>query len=120
MRNFVKATVLVAFLSFGGWALTTKPTVYREKNVQDKDTQKTSARDLYLQNCARCHGDDGKSQSKLGKSLGATDLTSREVQKMSKKSVTKTITHGINEMPGFDKKLSKKQIKALGKFISSF
>lgn len=117
MKNFLKATLLVAFLSFGGWALTTQPRIYETGIARNQTGQPPTTRDLYLKNCARCHGEDGKSQTKIGESLEATDLTSREVRKTKMKSVIETITHGREAMPSFEKKLSKKEIKALSKYI---
>jgi mono/diheme cytochrome c family protein len=35
---------------------------------------------LYTDNCAKCHGDDGKGQTKMGTKLGARDYTDAKVQ----------------------------------------
>ena len=35
---------------------------------------------VYADNCAKCHGDDGKGQSKMGQKVGARDYTDPKVQ----------------------------------------
>ncbi len=35
---------------------------------------------VYADNCAKCHGDDGKGQSKMGQKVGARDYTDAKVQ----------------------------------------
>ena len=35
---------------------------------------------VYTDNCAKCHGDDGKGQSKMGQKVGARDYTDAKVQ----------------------------------------
>ena len=120
MKNYFKAMMLIAFTSFGAWALTTGTAVGQTKKADNKDDKKQAVRDLYLRNCARCHDADGKSQSPLGQSLGAPDLTGNEVQKMSRKSIVKVITNGEEEMPAFGKKISKTDIKALAEYVRSF
>jgi mono/diheme cytochrome c family protein len=35
---------------------------------------------LYTDNCAKCHGDDGKGQTKMGTKLGARDYSDAKVQ----------------------------------------
>jgi mono/diheme cytochrome c family protein len=35
---------------------------------------------VYDDNCAKCHGDDGKGQSKMGQKVGARDYTDAAVQ----------------------------------------
>ncbi len=35
---------------------------------------------LYEKNCAKCHGADGKGETKMGKKAGAKDYTSAKVQ----------------------------------------
>ena len=35
---------------------------------------------VYSDNCTKCHGDDGKGQSKMGQKVGARDYTDAKVQ----------------------------------------
>jgi mono/diheme cytochrome c family protein len=35
---------------------------------------------VYSDNCAKCHGDDGKGQTKMGQRLGALDYSDAKVQ----------------------------------------
>ena len=35
---------------------------------------------VYSDNCAKCHGDDGKGQTKMGQKVGARDYTDAKVQ----------------------------------------
>ena len=35
---------------------------------------------VYADNCTKCHGDDGKGQSKMGQKVGARDYTDATVQ----------------------------------------
>jgi cytochrome c len=35
---------------------------------------------VYTDNCAKCHGEDGKGQTKMGQKLGARDYTDPAVQ----------------------------------------
>lgn len=37
-------------------------------------------KDLYDKQCAKCHGEDGKGQTKMGQKLGAQDYTDPAVQ----------------------------------------
>jgi mono/diheme cytochrome c family protein len=38
------------------------------------------AKALYEKDCAKCHGSDGKGETKMGKKLGAKDYTDPKVQ----------------------------------------
>ena len=40
----------------------------------------SDARPLYEKDCAKCHGSDGKGDTKMGKKLGAKDYTDPKVQ----------------------------------------
>ncbi len=71
---------------------------------------------MYLKNCARCHGADGKSQTETGKSLDAPDLTT---DKSSVGRNVRIITKGAGEMPAFGKKLKNSEITALAKYVRS-
>ena len=90
-------------------------TVFSESN--NSAIRNESSRNLYLNNCARCHGADGKGNTSLGKKLDATDLTSRKVQKMSRKKIARVIYYGDDPMPSFGKKLDKKEIDSIVDYV---
>ncbi len=117
MKNFSKAAIVIVFLAIAGFALTTKNSFQQQTEPVKKITAAEKTRDLYLRNCARCHGADGKSQTELGRSLDAVDLTDQEVKKKSQKTIIKIITDGEDQMPAFGKKISKAEIKALAKYV---
>ena len=58
------------------------------------------AADTFKAKCAACHGADGTG-SPMGKKMGAHDLSSAEVQKMSDTELADTITNGKNKMPKY-------------------
>lgn len=71
---------------------------------------------LYKSKCAACHGPDG-SGSATGKTMGAHDFSSADVQKMSDTELTTIITDGKNKMPAYGKSLKPEQIKGLVAYI---
>ncbi len=58
------------------------------------------AADTYKAKCAACHGADGTA-SAMAKKMGAQDLSSPEVQKMSDADLAGAITNGKNKMPKY-------------------
>jgi mono/diheme cytochrome c family protein len=53
---------------------------------------------LYAQQCAKCHGEDGKGQTKMGKKLGAKDYTDPKVQEALKDDAAiKAIKEGLKD-----------------------
>jgi len=77
----------------------------------------SSAADLFGQNCASCHGADGKGI----RDRGTPDLTSPSIQtSMSDRQIVETIRNGKGAMPGWSGKLSDSQISELAAYIRSF
>jgi cytochrome c6 len=76
---------------------------------------------LFKTKCAACHGADGSGNTTIGKSLGAKDLGSADVQKQTDAQLTDSITNGMNggKMPAYKGKLTDDQIKGLVGFIRS-
>lgn len=68
---------------------------------------------IYKAKCASCHAADGTGNTTVGKKLKVRDLCMPEVQKMTDVELTKVIADGKEKMPGYSKKLSADQIKAL-------
>jgi cytochrome c6 len=86
-------------------------TMYAQDAPSAKDAK--AAEQLYKSKCSLCHGDDGSGSSITGKQLGAKDLKSDAVQKMSDDDVVTAISKGKGKMPAFGGKLSDAQIKSL-------
>jgi len=60
--------------------------------------QADDSKALYGQQCAKCHGEDGKGETKMGKKLGAKDYTDPKVQDALKNdAAVKAIKEGIKQ-----------------------
>jgi cytochrome c553 len=83
------------------------------------------AKALYEKDCAKCHGTDGKGDTKFGKKLGCKDYTDAKVQaEMKDDKAFKAIKDGLKDG---DKVLMKPtenvtddQIKALIAYMRTF
>src|SRR5690242_16606218 len=59
------------------------------------------AKALYENDCAKCHGSDGKGDTKMGKKLGAKDYTDAKVQDALKDdAAAKAIKEGLKDADG--------------------
>jgi len=73
--------------------------------------------------CAKCHGTDGKAQTKLGQKMKLKDYTDpASLAKLSDADLIKATTEGVKEgskekMKGYSDKLSAAEIADLVKFI---
>jgi mono/diheme cytochrome c family protein len=84
------------------------------------------AKDLYEKNCVKCHGADGKADTKMGKKTGTKDLTDPKVQaEFTDAQAFKTIKEGKKDKE--DKVLMKPlegatddEIKALVAYCRAF
>ena len=88
--------------------------------------QAEDAKALYEKDCAKCHGADGKGQTKMGQNLGAKDYTDAKVQAEMKDDVAiKAVKEGLKDKedktlmkPAED--LSDDDIKGLVNYMRSF
>ena len=56
---------------------------------------------LYVKGCAKCHGEDGKGETKMGKKLGAKDYTDAKVQdELKDDAAVKAIKEGLKDKEG--------------------
>jgi cytochrome c len=81
--------------------------------------------DLYRNNCARCHGADGRGDTPLGHTYKTPDFTDAEWwQKHSditnSASLVAIVSHGKGGMPAFGKKLSRPEIRRLVGYVRRF
>ncbi len=88
--------------------------------------QAAPAADNWDNNCASCHGSDGKGQTKTGKKLKIQDYTDAKVQAgLKDEDMAKAITDGIKvdgkeKMKAFKDELSADEIKDLVAYIRKF
>ena len=59
------------------------------------------AKALYIKDCAKCHGEDGKGETKMGKKLMAKDYTDAKVQaELKDEQAFKGIKEGLKDKEG--------------------
>ena len=81
------------------------------------------AKTNWANNCAQCHGPDGKANTKMGKTLSAKDLTDPKVQaEFTDAKATQSIKEGVKQggkttMKAFGGKLTDDEIKALVAYV---
>jgi cytochrome c553 len=80
----------------------------------------------YEKDCAKCHGADGKGETKMGKKYGAKDYTDAKVQaELTDEAATKAIKEGYKDKDGKvvmkpAEDLSADDIKALVAYMRTF
>jgi len=84
------------------------------------------AKENWTTHCAKCHGEDGKGDTKMGKKAGCKDYTDAKVQaELKDDKACKSVKEGIKEgdktlMKPFGEILSDDEIKALVAHVRSF
>lgn len=83
------------------------------------------AKVLFMDNCARCHGADGRGQVPMGRVFNAPNLTDPgwwKKERPTDRRLTNSIRHGRNDerMPGFGNQLSRADIAALVAYVRTF
>lgn len=94
-------------------------TLAKEEAAYPKE--QVNAQGLFDENCARCHGKDGRAKTFHGRMLGAQNLTDAKWRAdTSTDQIIHAIKTGPKEMPAFDKKLSEAEIEALAAYVQTF
>ena len=89
-------------------------------------SQAAPAAENWENHCAKCHGEDGKGQTKVGKKLNLKDYTDAKVQaEMKDADMIKAITDGVFEkekekMKAYKDELSAAEIKEFVGYIRKF
>jgi mono/diheme cytochrome c family protein len=99
------------------------PPLRRKSIARPRSDQQVG--DLFRNNCARCHGADGRGDTPLGHTYKAPDFTDPEWwQKHSNlttsASLVLIVSHGKGGMPAFGKKLSRTEIRRLVGYVRRF
>jgi mono/diheme cytochrome c family protein len=93
-----------------------------------RSSTKSKANDVYelfRNNCARCHGADGRGDTPLGQSHNTPDFTNDEWWKKnsaiaSTRSLMTIVRQGKGEMPAFGEKLKPNEISGMVKYVRKF
>ena len=81
--------------------------------------EQVDARGLFAENCATCHGKDGRARTIHGWLVGAQNLTDAHWL-ASDAEIIHAIQTGPRVMPAFQKKLSVNEIEALAAYVRTF
>jgi len=82
---------------------------------QDKD-----AKQVYLDKCSVCHGEDGKGQTAKGKKLKVKDVASADVKKMTDADFLNAVLKGKGQdMDGFEKELGADMCNKISTYMRS-
>ena|SRR5215213_5013818 len=115
MKKFIKLICIVIFLVtfVFFWSFRSEAAKATVTNFNYNESPRT----LYLNNCARCHGADGTSQTELGRLNDTPDISGGRARKKSASKITQLITKGKGSMPAFGKKLTRAQISSLANYV---
>lgn len=88
------------------------------KTEKPKPVADKSPNELYAQNCARCHGADGRGETELGRTFDVPNIADARWQsKHSDAKISKKIARGGGGMPAFAKKLTAKETALLVTYL---
>lgn len=114
MQKMLKVMAVVGFAAGGVFVFSASntQTIAAASSIESAG----SSRSLYRANCASCHGNDGHSQTPKGRKLEADDISGSgdSVEKISR-----VISNGKGEMPGFKRKLTAAQIKSIANYVKT-
>jgi mono/diheme cytochrome c family protein len=118
MKTSVKSSLLILTLLLCAWQA--RPAPREEAGAENNDSTQHSA--LFNEKCARCHGEDGRGRTVIGRMVGAPDFADETWwdEEKDERRFARSIAEGKGEMPAFGKKLSRPEIKALAAYVKTF
>ena len=115
MEKMLKLSVVLIAILSGLLMVWAKNVNHQPKIEAIAETSINEAQSrLYVSNCARCHGADGRGNTQLGQEMGIPDLTT---SRMSSARIKQVIAKGDGDMPAFGKKLKAAQITSLANYV---
>ena len=110
--------VLAGFFVFV-WAGGSRPVSSAGQNSNSSQAVSGPSQ-LFKDNCAKCHGKDGRANGLKAKIAGVRNLTDAKWQEsVTDERIYNSITNGRNRMPAFGKKLTDAEIESLVAFVRS-
>jgi cytochrome c6 len=115
MRMIVKYCASLGICVAFGWLLSANAV------SEPPGPDLAEAKATYDENCASCHGPDGRAKTFRAKFNKARDLTEPQWQDgISDASLLESIKAGRGKMPAFLDKLSDAQLEGLVRYVRSF
>ena len=107
---------LLLLASFVFELTVTRAAAPQRRKLATKSRAGEAVGDLFRNNCARCHGGDGRGDTPLGNTYKAPDFSDPEwwqkhSQITSTASLISIVSRGKGGMPAFGKKLSRADIR---------
>jgi cytochrome c6 len=123
VRPWVRSSLLFFLISFLLIGLTVFATTFAQK--RPAKPRAADVAELFRNNCARCHGADGRAQTPSGELYKTPNLTNAEwwrtnANMTSTRSLVRIVTHGKGAMPAFGKKLKRSEISQLVNYARRF
>jgi len=112
----ITPAVFAAFAAAGLAALATEP------RPAGAASEKAGPPPLFVQKCAKCHGEDGRAQTEKGKKMKAQDFTDPDFQQHKKdEQLADAIANGTEkDMPAFGKVLTPAEIESMVQTVRAF
>ena len=123
VRRWVRSGLILFFLALLLVDLTVIATPFAQR--RSARPRRTDVAELFRNNCARCHGADGRGQTPLGELYKAPDFTDAEWWR-THSDITRTrslrgiVRRGKGGMPAFGKKLKRSEITQLVSYVRRF
>jgi mono/diheme cytochrome c family protein len=118
MKTFVKSSLLLLTLLLCAWRALPAPRA--TPAPENKEPAQTAA--LFREKCARCHGEDGRGRTVIGRMVNAPDFTDESWwdEEKEERRFVRSVAEGRGEMPAFGKKLARPEIRALAAYVKTF
>jgi len=98
-----------------------KPSTPAASPAATQEVVVAQGRELYKQNCAICHKEDGTGGKMTieGRTINPDDLTSEKIKKLTDEKIMGYVVNGVEDegMPAFKGKLAEAQIREIVQFI---
>jgi len=113
MKLALNLSVIFIILAFSGFIRLNKSEAAKKSVAESNSFGMENPRNLFVNNCARCHGTDGTADTETGRLYDTPSISGGRLRKSTNKRLTGIIRNGYGSMPAFGKKLSKAEIAAL-------
>lgn len=125
MNTYRRLTLIILLLLIGhclnNMMFAGQPQQNKNRAAAISANKAREAKALFKPNCVKCHGVNGRGETTKGEIVGAQDFTDSKWQKrVEQQQLINSITYGRGQMPSFEKRLSKDQIKLLALYVRTF